>query len=182
MEQSSTSPHVIMVGLHTPNHPARLGVHSGGYSINSLSYPSVLLRDRLTRSHYQGSNQPSWDLYLTGYLTYKNLSLQSPQKSVIESVKTKPTMADWQAKAAEKRQSLINLIPPEWVIPPPPTSDATRDITGDYIRQYLNENEIGITESDVSAILSHIHEGRWKARDVAEAFCHRAAVAHQLVS
>jgi amidase len=90
-------------------------------------------------------------------------------------------MADWQSAAAEKRQSVIDLIPAHWVIPAPPLPDAQRDITGDYIRQYLTEDEVHITESDVSTILHHIHEGKWKARDVTEAFCHRAALAHQMV-
>lgn len=91
-------------------------------------------------------------------------------------------MADWKAAAAEKRQSLVNLIPTEWVIPAPPPPDAQRDVTGDYVRQYLTEDEVSITESEVPTILRHIHQGQWKARDVAAAFCHRAVLAHQLVS
>jgi amidase len=91
-------------------------------------------------------------------------------------------MVDWQTAAAEKRQSLIDLIPPQWVIPALPQADALRDITGDFVHQYLTKDEVDVTESEVSTILRCIHEGKWKARDVAEAFSHRAALAHQMVS
>ncbi|KAL2212795.1 acetamidase [Sarocladium strictum] len=91
-------------------------------------------------------------------------------------------MAEWQKAAAEKRQSLLNLIPDEWVVPVPPPPEVQRDITGEYVRQYLNKDEVDITESEVSNILRRIHEGQWKARDVTAAFCHRAALAHQLTN
>ncbi|KAL9941636.1 hypothetical protein ACHAQF_000734 [Verticillium nonalfalfae] len=91
-------------------------------------------------------------------------------------------MADWRTAAAEKRQSVIDLIPAPWVIAALPPPDAQMDITGDHIRQYLTKEEVDMTESDVSTILRRVHEGQWKARDIAEAFCHRAALAHQMTN
>lgn len=91
-------------------------------------------------------------------------------------------MADWQAKAKEKAQSVLNLIPKEWRLDTIPSSEEQRDVTGSYIQQYLNSNEIEITETDAVGIVEHTTSGQWTAVEVAKAFCHRAAIAHQLVN
>ena len=91
-------------------------------------------------------------------------------------------MADWQSKATAKRDSVNALISPQWRIDTPiPSAHDQRDVTGMYIQQFLSPREVEITESDAVEIVNRTCSGRWKARDVAEAFCHRAALAHQLV-
>lgn len=89
---------------------------------------------------------------------------------------------DWEKLATEKRESVIALIPKEWRIPAPPSAQEQRNVTGKFIQQYLDEKEIEITESDAVSIVKKTSTGAWSAYDVAKAFCHRAAVAHQLVN
>ncbi|KGO41171.1 Amidase, fungi [Penicillium expansum] len=93
------------------------------------------------------------------------------------------TGGSWQLKGEAKRQSILNAIPTKWRLThhvPPATE--LRDVTGDYIRQYLTEREIEITETDAVDIVAQTSTGRWSALEVTEAFCHRAALAHQLVN
>jgi amidase len=89
---------------------------------------------------------------------------------------------DWQTSAREKRESIIASIPEEWHISNVPSAQEQRDVTGDFIRQYLTEREIEITETDAVGIARRTRTGRWKAVEVTKAFCHRASLAHQLVS
>ena len=88
---------------------------------------------------------------------------------------------DWKTQAATKRDSIISLIPSEWRIAPLPPAEELRDVTGDYIRQYLSEREIEITETDAEGIVAKTMKGSWTAVEVTSAFCHRAALAHQMV-
>lgn len=89
---------------------------------------------------------------------------------------------DWKATAEKKRASVIAAIPRKWIVPSPPSIQDQRDVTGTYIQQYLSPQEIEITESAATAIVEKASSGQWKAVEIAEAFCHRAAIAHQLVS
>ncbi|KAI9762415.1 MAG: Acetamidase [Chaenotheca gracillima] len=91
-------------------------------------------------------------------------------------------MTDWQKQAQEKRDSVNALIPKDWRLKSPvPSIEQQKDVTGKYIEQYLTSREIEITETDAVNIVKHTSSGEWKAREVTEAFCHRAALAHQLV-
>ncbi len=89
---------------------------------------------------------------------------------------------DWQTRAKAKREAIDSSIPEKWRLKSPiPSPEQRRDVTGDFIWQYLSKQEIEITETDAVGIVSKTTTGEWKATDVAEAFCHRAALAHQLV-
>ena len=95
------------------------------------------------------------------------------------STTTEPK-ASWQELAAAKKQSVLDLIPPEWQITEPiPSPSEQRDII-QYIEQYLTKDEIKITNTDAVGIVTNTSTGEWKAVDVVTAFCHRAALAHQL--
>lgn len=91
-------------------------------------------------------------------------------------------MTDWQKTGQEKAQSVLNLIPPEWRLPTLPSPDEQRDITGGFIAQFLDAKELVITETDAVGIVKNTSAGVWSAVDVARAFCHRAAIAHQLLN
>ena len=84
-------------------------------------------------------------------------------------------------RAKAKREAVLSLIPPAWKLPTPVESaEQQRDVTGPYVRRFLSDREVEITETDAPGILSHTMTGRWSARNVTAAFCHRAALAHQL--
>lgn len=88
----------------------------------------------------------------------------------------------WQTKAKQKRSSILAAIPEKWRIASPlPTPEQKRDFTGDYIERFLTEREVEITQTDAIDIVTKTSSGQWKAVEVAEAFCHRAALAHQMV-
>jgi len=90
-------------------------------------------------------------------------------------------MADWKEKAAAKRDSIRNSIPREWIIDgvSPETVPRAMDFP---FSKYLSAVEMEITGLSVSGLLSRLAKGQYKAVDVARAFAHRAAIAHQLVN
>lgn len=87
----------------------------------------------------------------------------------------------WEKQAKAKRESVNALIPEAWRLSSIPSSAEQKDVTGGYIKQFLTTKEVEITETDACGIVLRTASGEWKAREVAEAFCHRAALAHQLV-
>lgn len=91
-------------------------------------------------------------------------------------------MSSWKEIAQAKRASIRAEIPEKWLLSSIPTVQEQKDVTGKYIQQFLTEREIEITEMDAVGIVAKTTTGAWKAREVTEAFCHRAALAHQLVS
>ncbi|MCJ1303695.1 Acetamidase [Hypocenomyce scalaris] len=89
----------------------------------------------------------------------------------------------WQAKAKSKRDAVNNLIPKEWRLTSSvPSPEEQRDVTGEYMWQYLTTREVEITETDAVDIVKHTATGKWKAEEVIKAFCHRASLAHQLTN
>ncbi|KAF3407902.1 Acetamidase [Talaromyces pinophilus] len=89
----------------------------------------------------------------------------------------------WQNTARAKQQAILDAIPPKWRIQGSisPVSEVA-DVTGDYIQQFLSPREIAITNADAVVITEHTTSGKWSSVEVTEAFCHRAAIAHQLVN
>ena len=90
--------------------------------------------------------------------------------------------SDWKKVGKDKAASVLDLIPQEWRLEKIPSVEEQRDVTGPYIQQFLSKEEVEITETDAVGIVAHTSAGTWKSVDVAKAFCHRAAIAHQLVS
>jgi amidase len=87
----------------------------------------------------------------------------------------------WQERAQEKQDAILAAIPKEWRIDNPPVEEQV-DVTGKYVHQFLSDREIEITETTAEGIVGKIAKGEWKSEEVAKAFCHRAGLAHQLVS
>ncbi|OAA65242.1 Amidase [Niveomyces insectorum RCEF 264] len=89
----------------------------------------------------------------------------------------------WQDKAEKKRQAVLDLIPPAWRLPLPlPSTKAQKNVTGAFVQQYLTPHEVEITEATAAQIVAKTTAGAWTATDVVTAFCHRAALAHQLTN
>ncbi|KAL9091463.1 MAG: hypothetical protein Q9165_004849 [Trypethelium subeluteriae] len=88
----------------------------------------------------------------------------------------------WPEIARKKREALLDAIPEKWRLTSEISSaQEQRDITGLFIEQYLSPREVEITNSNAVFIVKNTTTGAWKAREVLEAFCHRAALAHQMV-
>jgi amidase len=90
--------------------------------------------------------------------------------------------SSWKDKAEAKRLAIIESIPSKWRLDQIPSREEQKDVTGAYVHQFLTKKEIEITETDAVGIAQHTAKGEWSAVEVTEAFCHRAALAHQLVS
>ncbi|KAF7515211.1 hypothetical protein PCG10_003560 [Penicillium crustosum] len=89
----------------------------------------------------------------------------------------------WQERSHAKRHAILSAIPKKWRITGTiPSAVDLRDCTESYIQQYLSPREIEITEADAVLITQYTTVGSWSAVEVTEAFCHRAAIAHQLVN
>jgi amidase len=88
----------------------------------------------------------------------------------------------WQELAAKKRSSIHAEIPKEWLLPSIPPVEEAKDVSGTYVHQFLQAEEIEITEADAETIVRNTTTGVWSCVAVCRAFCHRAAIAHQLVS
>lgn len=89
---------------------------------------------------------------------------------------------DWRALAQQKREASLETIPKEWRVPQSTIDNAPADLTGPFMHQFLTPSEIQITETSAPRILEKTTTGQWTALSVAEAFSHRAALAHQLTS
>ncbi|KAF2802433.1 amidase [Mytilinidion resinicola] len=89
---------------------------------------------------------------------------------------------DWKQRAQAKRDSVNALIPKEHLLEKIPSVEEQRDVTGKYIQQFLTDREIEITETTADDIVKRTVRGIWSAVEVTKAFCHRAAIAHQLVN
>lgn len=92
------------------------------------------------------------------------------------------TETGWRTTAAAKRAEILGKIPQPWRLPEPlPSREEVPDVTGSYIRKFLTPREVDITETDAVGIVAQTSSGAWSAVEVTRAFCHRAALAHQLV-
>lgn len=91
-------------------------------------------------------------------------------------------VSDWKSTAEAKRKAILDSIPSEWRLDKVPSREEQKDVTGAYVHQFLDSKEIQITETDAVGIADRVAKGEWSAVDVTKAFCHRASLAHQLVS
>jgi amidase len=89
----------------------------------------------------------------------------------------------WKLAGEHARSALLALIPSEWRLTHPLPSPAdVPDLRKGTIQSYLSSREIMITEMDFICLLDQVASSRLSSREVTMAFCHRAAVAHQMVS
>jgi amidase len=90
---------------------------------------------------------------------------------------------DYRIIAARAQQGVLDSIPARWRL----SVDAKAQYNGDAIHfitrgGILTERQIAITENTASTLLRKIHSGQLTATEVTEAYCARAAIAHQLVN
>jgi amidase len=89
----------------------------------------------------------------------------------------------WKLAGEHKRNALLALIPSEWRLAQPlPSPEDVPDLRKGTIQSYLSCREVMITEMDCVSLLEQLASGMLSSREVTMAFCHRAALAHQMVS
>lgn len=93
-----------------------------------------------------------------------------------------PPALSWQARAAAKKTDTLNKIPPKWRLSPTDLGKAQkqRDLTGPFIQQFLEKEEVSIILRDSVEIVEDIKTAKLTAVQVASAFCKTAAIAHQI--
>ncbi|KZV64679.1 amidase [Peniophora sp. CONT] len=89
---------------------------------------------------------------------------------------------NWTDIVSEKRASLSEKIPAAWPLASVPEPSELRNAV-DFPRQFMSERAIAITETtDARVLLAKIASGEYTSYEVTEAFCHRAAISHQVVN
>lgn len=89
----------------------------------------------------------------------------------------------WKEKAAAKRTATLSKIRAEWRLSSDDMDRAKQqlNLSGPFMQQFLDDTEISITQLDSVPLVEAIKSREYTAVQVATAFCHRAAVAHQIV-
>lgn len=101
-------------------------------------------------------------------------------------------LPSWKVAIRRKQDSLQNLMPAEWrisadsipstsVLPNVPSTSVLPNVM-QLVLQHLHPSEISITEKSADDVLQAIAIGDLSSQEVLRAFCHRASLAHQLVS
>lgn len=89
----------------------------------------------------------------------------------------------WEDISKRAKARVFESIPSEWLVSEDKLPPADQAGVLDFPSKsgLFSENEILITTSSATHIVQTIASGEWTALEVTQAFCKRAAVAHQLV-
>jgi len=92
--------------------------------------------------------------------------------------------SDWKAAAKAKVEAIKALVPANWILSDENLKDAKakRQLTGNYINQWLDVKEVEIINLDSKSLVERLRAGILTALEVTEAYCHTAAIAYQIVS
>lgn len=90
----------------------------------------------------------------------------------------------WKDTARSKKQSVLQSIPSKWIL-----QDAKEDMASkgflsafDYLNLILDDKVVKITMLSVLELKQAIESRKLTSLEVTEAFCHRAAIAHQILN
>jgi amidase len=94
------------------------------------------------------------------------------------------SLESWEEKARQKQISINNLIPQEWRLSELILNNLPKDSTRIPVEcGILSKLDLEITEIDnIEELSDRITQGKYSAVQVTEAYCKRAAIAHQLVN
>ncbi|CAK7231353.1 hypothetical protein SBRCBS47491_007902 [Sporothrix bragantina] len=89
---------------------------------------------------------------------------------------------DWQHIATTCQAAVLKAIPAKWTLPAPINASVT-DVTGvPRSCGLLTERQLFLTEQTADALVQQLQTGKLTSVEVTEAFCARAAIAHQVVN
>jgi amidase len=91
---------------------------------------------------------------------------------------------NWEDIVAKKRKALATLIPEKWRIPTEklPSNSQRSVISYPETSGLLSDEEVTITQLTIKELANKIASHEYSAIQVCQAFCHRSAIAHQLVN
>jgi len=91
---------------------------------------------------------------------------------------------DWTPAVTQKIEQISGQIRPEWLLSASDLAEASsrRDLTGKFIVSFLDKPAAEITALSALELAKKIKQRELTALETTLAFCHRAAVAHQIVS
>ncbi len=87
----------------------------------------------------------------------------------------------WQTISSKAQADLLNSIPGKWRLPEPLDPSITDVRSVPRTCGLLTEDQLKITEQTASELLPQLKSGGLSSVQVTEAFCGRAAIAHQCV-
>ncbi|GAB7355474.1 hypothetical protein MBLNU459_g5971t3 [Dothideomycetes sp. NU459] len=90
---------------------------------------------------------------------------------------------DWKGISTTAQQEVLRAIPKQWRMSS--NTERTADFDARSVLKQcgvLSLRQLEITEMSASELLDAIHSGKLTSLDTTEAFCARAAIAHQLVN
>lgn len=90
-------------------------------------------------------------------------------------------LSSWEKIARDKRESLIKAIPKEWILHDIPTPDECPNAC-ELLNNLLPPEETEITTSSILYLMEKLSNGELTATSVTKAFCHRAALTHQITN
>ena len=91
------------------------------------------------------------------------------------------TMVDWKQIAADKQASTLANIPAKWKLDNISSANEEPNAAR-YIDRLLPEKALKITSMTICELANDISQGKLTALEVTDAFCQRAAYAHQIVN
>ncbi|EED17438.1 amidase, putative [Talaromyces stipitatus ATCC 10500] len=89
-------------------------------------------------------------------------------------------MQPWEEIASRCQSDLLNSIPQRWRLSTRPSSTDVRDVPRSC--GLLTQDQLKITEMTAAELVSQLSSGQLSSFEVTEAFCARAAIAHQCVN
>lgn len=88
---------------------------------------------------------------------------------------------NWEELANSKRQSIIDKIPKEWIFTEVPSPDSEPNAL-EFLDRMLPKDEKNITGCTITQLVDKIKKKELTSLEITKAFCHRAALSHQLTN
>ncbi len=90
----------------------------------------------------------------------------------------------WQDKTLAKRIDTKSRIPKNWILERSDIEEAKkqRRLTGPFFEKFFDDHELAIIRNDSVQLVEKIRSQQYTAVEVAQTYCHAAAIAQQIVS
>ena len=115
-----------------------------------------------------------------GFLYTADVPLVSARHSRLLSILV--VAMSWEPSSRGFREAIYSAIPNQWILPPDVRDGSLKDVSSiPATCGLLSDKQLEITEQTASTLVKRLASRELSSVDVTEAFCTRAAIAHQLV-